>query len=65
MSKPPRGAKEPLVNNWLLFRYLVIGGYVGAATIGGAAWWFTAYDEGPMLSFYQLVSFFALGWCLW
>jgi len=54
MNKPPRGAKEPLVNKWLLFRYLVIGGYVGIATIGGAVWWFTAYDHGPKFNFYQL-----------
>jgi Ca2+ transporting ATPase len=54
MNKPPRGAKEPLVNKWLLFRYLVIGGYVGLATIGGAAWWYTAYEHGPQFNYYQL-----------
>nr|2VOY_D Chain D, SARCOPLASMIC/ENDOPLASMIC RETICULUM CALCIUM ATPASE 1 [Oryctolagus cuniculus] len=23
---------------WLFFRYMAIGGYVGAATVGAAAW---------------------------
>jgi len=55
MDKPPRSAKEPLINGWLFFRYLAIGGYVGMATVGAAAWWFTVYIDGPQLSFYQLV----------
>jgi len=55
MDKPPRSAKEPLINGWLFFRYLAIGGYVGMATVGAAAWWFTVYPDGPQLSFYQLV----------
>jgi Ca2+ transporting ATPase len=33
---------------------LAVGGYVGIATVGAAAWWLTAYDEGPHASFYQL-----------
>ena len=55
MDKAPRSAKEPLINTWLFFRYLAIGGYVGMATVGGAAWWFTRYADGPQLSFHQLV----------
>jgi len=31
-------------------------GYVGAATVAAAVWWFLYCDEGPMISFYQLVS---------
>jgi Ca2+ transporting ATPase len=54
MNKPPRSAKEPLISRWLFFRYLAVGGYVGIATVGAAAWWLTAYDEGPHASFYQL-----------
>ena len=26
MEKPPRKSKEPLINRWLFFRYLIIGG---------------------------------------
>jgi len=54
MNKPPRNAKEPLISNWLFFRYMAIGGYVGAATVGAAAWWFTWYEKGPQLNYYQL-----------
>jgi len=57
MNKPPRNSKEPLISNWLFFRYMAIGGYVGAATVGAAAWWFTLYDKGPQLNYYQLVSY--------
>jgi len=55
MDKPPRSAKEPLINGWLFFRYCTIGGYVGMATVGAAAWWFSVNPDGPQMSFYQLV----------
>lgn len=35
---------------------LFSAGYVGAATVGAAAWWFMAAHDGPKLSFYQLVN---------
>lgn len=35
---------------------LSLSGYVGAATVGAAAWWFMAAHDGPKLSFYQLVN---------
>uniref|UniRef100_A0A7N6AVK2 Calcium-transporting ATPase n=1 Tax=Anabas testudineus TaxID=64144 RepID=A0A7N6AVK2_ANATE len=54
MSRPPRSPKEPLISSWLFCRYLIIGCYVGAATVGAAAWWFMAAHDGPKLSFYQL-----------
>ncbi|XP_051996133.1 sarcoplasmic/endoplasmic reticulum calcium ATPase 1-like isoform X2 [Xyrauchen texanus] len=57
MGKAPRSPKEPLISGWLFFRYLAIGGYVGAATVGAAAWWFIYSDDGPMVSFYQLSHF--------
>lgn len=55
MSRPPRNAREPLVNGWLFLRYLIIGTYVGFATVAGYAWWFMYYEAGPRISFYQLV----------
>ncbi|XP_027008473.1 sarcoplasmic/endoplasmic reticulum calcium ATPase 2b [Tachysurus fulvidraco] len=61
MSKPPRNAKEPLISGWLFFRYLAIGCYVGAATVGAAAWWFIAAEDGPRVSFYQLSHFLQCG----
>uniref|UniRef100_A0A8C4EQZ8 Calcium-transporting ATPase n=1 Tax=Dicentrarchus labrax TaxID=13489 RepID=A0A8C4EQZ8_DICLA len=61
MEKPPRNAKEPLISGWLFFRYLAIGGYVGAATVGAAAWWFTVSEDGPQLTLYQLSHFLQCG----
>ncbi|XP_040885183.1 ATPase sarcoplasmic/endoplasmic reticulum Ca2+ transporting 1, like isoform X2 [Toxotes jaculatrix] len=57
MGKPPRSPKEPLISGWLFFRYMAIGGYVGAATVGGAAWWFLYDSTGPGVSYYQLSHF--------
>ena len=56
MNKPPRNPREPLISGWLFFRYMAIGVYVGCATVGSAAWWFTMYEKGPQLNYYQLVS---------
>ena len=55
MKRAPRSRNEPLVSGWLFFRYMVIGTYVGAATVFGYAWWYMFYHLGPKLSFYQLV----------
>lgn len=57
MRVPPRNSREPFVGKWLFFRYMVIGIYVGCATVFGYAWWFVLYSGGPQISFYQLVSF--------
>jgi len=54
MDKPPRNIKDPLISGWLFFRYLAVGGYVGCATVGAAAWWFSLYPKGPQLNYYQL-----------
>ncbi|KAL2808735.1 hypothetical protein BJX63DRAFT_21623 [Aspergillus granulosus] len=57
MRRRPRKRDEPLVGGWLLFRYLVIGTYVGAATVFGYVWWFLYNPEGPQISFWQLSHF--------
>ncbi|XP_048411766.1 sarcoplasmic/endoplasmic reticulum calcium ATPase 2 [Stegostoma tigrinum] len=57
MDKPPRSPKEPLISGWLFFRYMAIGCYVGAATVGAAAWWFIAAEDGPRVTYYQLSHF--------
>ncbi|XP_076890840.1 calcium-transporting ATPase, endoplasmic reticulum-type-like isoform X2 [Bidens hawaiensis] len=41
MRKPPRKSTDPLINSWVLFRYLVIGSYVGIATVGVFVIWYT------------------------
>ena len=55
MRRPPRKRDEALVGGWLFFRYMVIGLYVGAATVFGYAWWFMYNPEGPQITFWQLV----------
>lgn len=58
MCRPPRKAKDPLVGKWLFIRYMIVGIYVGAATVFGYAWWYMFYVNGPQISFYQLVSIY-------
>ncbi|BGP37892.1 hypothetical protein JCM10450v2_001828 [Rhodotorula kratochvilovae] len=57
MRRPPRSSKEPLISGWLFFRYMVIGVYVGCATVFGYAWWFMFYEGGPQISWYHLTHF--------
>jgi len=61
MKQPPRNKDEGIVNGWLFFRYVVVGAYVGLATVAGYIWWFTSYENGPQISYERLVSsFFSL-----
>ncbi|KAJ5257264.1 hypothetical protein N7478_013368 [Penicillium angulare] len=57
MRRAPRRRDEPLVGGWLLFRYMVIGIYVGAATVFGYVWWFLYNPEGPQITFWHLSHF--------
>jgi Ca2+-transporting ATPase len=41
MQKPPRKRDDALISAWVFFRYLVIGSYVGLATVGIFALWYT------------------------
>ncbi|KAK4483147.1 hypothetical protein RD792_010327 [Penstemon davidsonii] len=41
MKKPPRRSDDSLISAWILFRYLVIGSYVGLATVGVFIIWYT------------------------
>ncbi|XXG81042.1 hypothetical protein AAC387_Pa09g1771 [Persea americana] len=41
MKKPPRRSDDSLISAWILFRYLIIGLYVGVATVGVFIIWFT------------------------
>jgi Ca2+ transporting ATPase len=59
MEKKPRNASDGLINGWLFFRYMVIGLYVGVATVAGSYWWFVFSPEGPMVSHAQLTGFLA------
>ncbi|KAI3627870.1 P-type Ca(2+) transporter [Malassezia furfur] len=57
MRVPPRKRDEPLVSRWLFVRYMLIGTFVGFATVFGYAWWFMYYSGGPQISFHQLTHF--------
>lgn len=57
MRRPPRQRDEALVGGWLFFRYMVIGTYVGAATVFGYVWWFMFNSAGPQISYWQLAHF--------
>jgi Ca2+-transporting ATPase len=55
MEKPPRRADDALITPWIFFRYMVIGMYVGIATVGIMVYWYTAYNDGhPLVTFHQL-----------
>ncbi|CAL5354952.1 unnamed protein product [Camellia sinensis] len=55
MKAKPRKVNEAVVSGWLFFRYLVIGAYVGLATIAGFIWWFVFADSGPKLPNVELI----------
>jgi len=57
MDKPPRSSEETLITQWLFFRYMMVGIYVGIATVGGATYWFLYDTTGPQMSWYQLSNF--------
>ncbi|KAB1203972.1 Calcium-transporting ATPase 3, endoplasmic reticulum-type [Morella rubra] len=57
MKAKPRKVNEAVVTGWLFFRYLVIGAYVGLATIAGFIWWFVYADSGPKLPYGELMNF--------
>ncbi|KAJ4316763.1 hypothetical protein N0V84_007701 [Fusarium piperis] len=57
MKRRPRKRDEALIGGWLFCRYLIIGTYVGLATVAGYAWWFMYNPEGPQITFRQLSHF--------
>lgn len=44
MKKKPRSKSEVLINNWTLIRFIVVGAYVGLATVGIFVYWYCFYD---------------------
>ena len=54
MKKPPRDENDSLISNWVLFRYTVVGLYVGFATVGIFVWWYVFAETGDG---HTLVSF--------
>merc|ERR1712121_320677 len=54
MERPPRKASESLISPWLFFRYMAIGGYVGAGTVMASTWWYMYSENGPKMSYWQV-----------
>ena len=60
MQKPPRKRDDPLITPWVFFRYMVIGIYVGFATVGVLVYYYvfdsTSPDRHTLVSFEQLTT---------
>ena len=58
MNKPPRNQNDSLISGWVFFRYMVIGLYVGFATVGIFIYWYVfdmnAPDGHSLVTFDQL-----------
>lgn len=57
MEKPPRSQDESLISKWVLFRYCIIGLYVGFATVGIFVYWYLYFndeDHHTLVSWHQL-----------
>ena len=40
MKRPPRHRDDRLISTWIFLRYLLVGIYVGFATVGIFVWWY-------------------------
>jgi len=60
MKKPPRRADDQLITAWIFFRYMIVGLYVGFATVGIFAYWYIFYDwseyKQPLIGFSHLAN---------
>eukprot|EP00929_Paragymnodinium_shiwhaense_P007944 TRINITY_DN111869_c0_g1_i1.p1 TRINITY_DN111869_c0_g1~~TRINITY_DN111869_c0_g1_i1.p1 ORF type:complete len:1036 (-),score=338.47 TRINITY_DN111869_c0_g1_i1:167-3274(-) len=59
MQKPPRRKDDNLISGWVFFRYMVIGMYVGIATVGIFMYWYVSdYSEDghTLVSMGELVT---------
>jgi len=59
MKDRPRKSEDNLVDHWTFFRYMVIGIYVGFATVGIFVYWYTSFesiDGHTLVTFSQLTN---------
>lgn len=57
MDKKPRSRKAPIVDRWSFIRFAIVGTYVGCAVVMGFVWWFTLYENGPLIPLEKLRDF--------
>jgi len=60
MRVPPRRADDQLITPWVFFRYMIVGLYVGFATVGIFVYWYVFYDwseyNHPLVTYSQLAN---------
>jgi len=60
MTRPPRRADDQLITPWVMTRYMIVGLYVGFATVGVFGYWFILYDwseySHPLVTYSQLAN---------
>jgi Ca2+-transporting ATPase len=60
MQKPPRSKDDALISGWVFFRYMVVGIYVGFATVGILVYWYcfdvSAPDGHTLVTLDQLMN---------
>ncbi|CDJ61443.1 calcium-transporting ATPase, putative [Eimeria maxima] len=60
MKRPPRHRDDRLISTWIFLRYLLVGIYVGFATVGIFVWWYVfgtdPADTHTLLSVPQLMA---------
>lgn len=62
MRQRPRGRGEKIIDSWTFVRYMVIGLYIGFATVGGFIYWYLYYADGPQITYEQLTNFHKCGY---
>jgi Ca2+-transporting ATPase len=59
MQKQPRRKDENLISRWVFFRYMVVGFYIGFATVGVFIYWYVfddAQDDHTLVTLQQLAT---------
>lgn len=58
MKQQPRKSDDNLISGWVFFRYMVVGMYVGFATVGIFVYWYTMAETGDghtLVTMHQLM----------
>lgn len=64
MKRPPRHRDDRLISTWIFLRYLMVGVYVGFATVGIFVWWYVfGTDPAEQHTLLTLPQLMAWGRC--